>query len=161
MSVNAVAGFVVPLGVGLWSDRREAAGLGRRVPFMIGGALLATGGLVAVGLGSGSSYVALGLAAAVVYVGLNALTTAHRALVAEDVADERRPAATSGQELAASLGAGLAVGLGGALIQPAPGVAFALAAGVLIAAALPTLLQARRFGLGAAAQPRPSGSVRG
>ena len=160
MSVNAVAGFVVPLGVGLWSDRREAAGLGRRVPFMIGGALLATGGLVAVGLGSGSSYVALGLAAAVVYVGLNALTTAHRALVAEDVADERRPAATSGQELAASLGAGLAVGLGGALIEPAPGAAFALAAVVLVVSALPTLLVTRRLGFGTAEHARPDGDLR-
>jgi membrane-associated phospholipid phosphatase/MFS family permease len=160
MSVNAVAGFVVPLAVGLWSDRREATGLGRRVPFMIGGTLLATGGLVAVGLGNGSSYAALGLAAAVVYVGLNALTTAHRALVAEDVADERRPAATSGQELAASLGAGVAVGLGGALIEPAPGVAFALAAAVLVASALPTLLVARRLGFGTAKQARPQGGLR-
>jgi membrane-associated phospholipid phosphatase/MFS family permease len=160
MSVNAVAGFVVPLGVGLWSDRREAAGLGRRVPFMIGGAVLATGGLVAVGLGSGSSYLALGLAATVVYVGLNALTTAHRALVAEDVADERRPAATSGQELAASLGAGLAVGLGGALIEPAPGAAFALAAAVLVASALPTLFVTRRLGFGTSEQARPDGGLR-
>src|SRR5918996_3274037 len=160
MSVNAVAGFVVPLGVGLWSDRREAAGLGRRVPFMIGGALLATGGLVAVGLGSGSSYVALGLAAAVVYVGLNALTTAHRALIAEDVTDDRRPAATSAQELAAALGAGAAVAIGGALIDPAPGLAFALAAGVLIAASLPTLFLVRRLGLGARAARRPSGRIR-
>jgi membrane-associated phospholipid phosphatase/predicted MFS family arabinose efflux permease len=160
MSVNAVAGFVVPLGVGLWSDRREAAGLGRRVPFMIGGAALATGGLVAVGLGSGNSYLALGLAAAVVYVGLNALTTAHRALVAEDVADERRPAATSGQELAASLGAGVAVGLGGALIEPAPGAAFALAAAVLVASAVPTLLVSRRLGFGTSEQARPDGGLR-
>jgi membrane-associated phospholipid phosphatase/predicted MFS family arabinose efflux permease len=160
MTVNALAGFAVPLAVGVWSDRRDASGLGRRLPYMIGGTVLAAGGLVAVGLGNGTSYIALGLAAAVVYVGLNALTTAHRALIAEDVADDRRPAATSAQELAAALGAGAAVGIGGALIEPAPGVAFGLAAGVLIAAALPTLLQARRLGLGAAAQPRPSGSAR-
>ena len=64
MTVNALAGFVVPLAVGAWSDRREASGLGRRLPFMIGGTAVAAGGLVAVALGNGSSYIALGLAAA-------------------------------------------------------------------------------------------------
>ncbi len=157
MAVNAVSGFFVPLAVGFWSDRREAAGLGRRLPFMLGGIALAGGGLVAVGLGSGSSYVALGLAAAAVYTGLNALTTAHRALVAEDFGDDRRPAATSAQELAAALGAGAAVGIGGALIEPAPGAAFALAAAVLVAAALPTLLVARRLGLGIDGAATPDG----
>jgi membrane-associated phospholipid phosphatase/MFS family permease len=160
MTVNAAAGFGVPLAVGVWSDRRQAGGLGRRLPFMVGGTILGGGGLVAVGLGSGSSYVALGLAAAVVYVGLNALTTAHRALIAEDVTDDRRPAATSAQELAAALGAGAAVAIGGALIDPAPGLAFALAAGVLIAASLPTLFLVRRLGLGAVAARRPSGRIR-
>ena len=160
MTVNAAAGFGVPLAVGVWSDRRHAGGLGRRLPFMVGGTVLGAGGLVAVGLGSGSSYVALGLAAAVVYVGLNALTTAHRALIAEDVTDDRRPAATSAQELAAALGAGAAVAIGGALIDPAPGLAFALAAGVLIAASLPTLFLVRRLGLGARAARRPSGRIR-
>jgi membrane-associated phospholipid phosphatase/MFS family permease len=160
MSVNAIAGFAVPLAVGVWSDRRAASGLGRRLPFMAGGTVLAAGGLAAVALGNGSSYVALGLAAAVVYVGLNALTTAHRALVADDVADERRPAASSGQELATTLGAGMAVGIGGALIDPAPGAAFALAGAVLLLAAVPTLLLTRRLRLGSAPRPRPNGSAR-
>jgi membrane-associated phospholipid phosphatase/MFS family permease len=160
MSVNAVAGFLVPLGVGLWSDRREASGLGRRVPFMIGGAVLAVGGLFAVALGTTSSYLALGLAAALVYTGLNALTTAHRAIVADDLVDERRPAATSAQEVAAAIGAGIAVGIGGALIEPAPGAAFVLAAAIVAATALPTLLLSRRLRLGTAARPRPRGGVR-
>jgi membrane-associated phospholipid phosphatase/MFS family permease len=160
MSVNAIAGFAIPIAVGLWSDRRQASGLGRQLPFMIGGAALAAGGLVAVGLGNGSSYVALGLAAGVVYAGLNALTTAHRALIADDVADDRRPAATSGQEIAAAVGAGLAVALGGALIDPAPAAAFALAAGVLAVSALPTLLLARRLRLGKAARPKPAAGAR-
>jgi membrane-associated phospholipid phosphatase/MFS family permease len=160
MSVNAIAGFAVPLGVGLWSDRRRSSGLGRRLPFMVGGTVVAAGGLVAVGLGSGSSYVALALAAAVVYVGLNALTTAHRALIADDVTDERRPAATSGQELATALGAGLAVGIGGALIDPAPAAAFGLGAAVLVLAAVPTLLLVRRLGFGAAPAPQPTTGAR-
>jgi membrane-associated phospholipid phosphatase/MFS family permease len=161
MSVNAISGFLVPLAVGVWSDRREADGLGRRLPFMIGGAVLAGGGLVAVGLGNGTSYIALGLAAAVVYTGLNALTTAHRALVADDVVDERRPAATSAQEVGMALGAGAAVGIGGALIEPAPAVAFALAATVLAISALPTLIVTRRLGLGAGERPRPRDGLRG
>jgi predicted MFS family arabinose efflux permease len=64
MLVNAVAGFLVPLATGLWSDRT-----GRRGPFIAGGSLLAAGGLVAVGLGTASSYAVLALAAATVYVG--------------------------------------------------------------------------------------------
>src|SRR5829696_6749000 len=79
MMVNAITGFAVPIAVGIWSDRR-----GRRLPFITGGAVLSAGGLVAVGLGNGTSYVALGLAAGIVYTGLNALTTAHRAIVADD-----------------------------------------------------------------------------
>ena len=160
MSVNAVAGFAIPLGVGVWSDRRQAAGLGRRLPFMIGGTALAVGGLLAIAVGSGSSYIGLGLAAAVVYTGLNGLTTAHRILIADDVADERRPVATSGQEVAAALGAGLAVGIGAALIDPAPGAAFALAAAVLVLAAVPTLLVTRRLRLGTATLPRPTSGAR-
>jgi membrane-associated phospholipid phosphatase/MFS family permease len=143
MTVNAIAGFVVPIGVGVWSDRR-----GRRLPFIVGGAALTAGGLVAVGLGNGTSYLALGLAAGLVYMGLNALTTAHRAIVAEDVEDGRRPAATSAQEIAGLVGAVVAVAIGGALIEPAPAAAFALAAVVLAASALPTLLVTRRLRLG-------------
>jgi membrane-associated phospholipid phosphatase/MFS family permease len=160
MTVNAVSGLLVPLAVGVWSDRRAAGGLGRRLPYMAGGALLAAGGLVAIGLGNGSSYLALGLAAAVVYTGLNALTTAHRALVAEDVADERRPATTSAQELAMTAGAAVAVGIGGALIEPAPTAAFAIAAAVLLVAAVPTLIVTRRLRLGGNAAPHQRRSAR-
>jgi membrane-associated phospholipid phosphatase/MFS family permease len=143
MTVNAIAGFAVPIAVGVWSDRR-----GRRLPFIIGGAGVTVGGLVAVGLGNGTSYIALGLAAALVYTGLNALTTAHRAIVAEDLEDERRPAATSGQEIAGLIGAVVAVAIGGTLIEPAPAAAFALAGIVVVGAALPTLVVTRRLNLG-------------
>ena len=70
---------------------------------------------------------------ALVYTGLNALTTAHRAIVAEDVEDSGRPAATSAQEIAGLVGAVVAVAIGGALIEPAPAAAFALAPVVLVA----------------------------
>jgi membrane-associated phospholipid phosphatase/MFS family permease len=148
MTVNAIAGFAVPIGVGIWSDRR-----GRRLPFIVGGAALTVGGLAAVGLGSGTSYFALGVAAALVYTGLNALTTAHRAIVAEDVEDRRRPAATSGQEIAGLAGAVVAVAIGGTLIDPAPAAAFALAGIVVVAAAVPTLVVTRRLRLGERAAP--------
>jgi dolichol-phosphate mannosyltransferase len=143
MMVNALAGFGVPIVIGIWSDRH-----GRRLPFIAGGAVLTAGGLVAVGLGNASSYIALGLAASIVYVGLNALTTAHRAIIADDIEDSGRPAATSAQEIAGLIGAVVAVALGGALIDPAPAAAFALAAGVLAATAVPTLLVTRRLRLG-------------
>jgi dolichol-phosphate mannosyltransferase len=143
MTVNALAGFAVPIAIGVWSDRR-----GRRLPFIAGGALLTGGGLAAVGLGNGTSYLALGLSAALVYAGLNALTTAHRAIVAEDVEDARRPAATSAQEIAGLVGAVVAVAIGGALIEPAPAAAFALAALVLALTVVPTMIVSRRLGLG-------------
>ncbi len=143
MMVNAIAGFGVPIAVGIWSDRR-----GRRLPYITGGAVLTAGGLVAVGLGNGTSYIVLGLAASLVYVGLNALTTAHRAIIADDIEDSGRPAATSAQEIAGLIGAVVAVALGGALIEPAPAAAFALAAGVLAATVVPTALVTRRLGLG-------------
>jgi len=152
MTVNAVAGFAVPIAVGIWSDRR-----GRRLPFIIVGAGLTAGGLLAIGLGSGTSYIPLALAAALVYTGLNALTTAHRAIVAEDVEDRRRPAATSAQEIAALIGAVVAVAIGGALIEPAPAAAFALAALVLGLTAVPTLLVSRRLRLG---ESEPSAAAR-
>jgi membrane-associated phospholipid phosphatase/MFS family permease len=160
MTVNAVAGFLVPLAVGAWSDRRASSGLGRRLPFMIGGTAVAAGGLVAVAAGSGSSYLLLAASAAILYTGLNALTTAHRSLVAEDIADERRAAATSAQEVAGVAGAAVAVAIGGALIDPAPGAAFALVAALLVLVALPTLLVTRRRGLGAAPRPRPAQPAR-
>jgi membrane-associated phospholipid phosphatase/MFS family permease len=149
MMVNAIAGFGVPIAVGIWSDRR-----GRRLPFITGGAVLSVGGLVAVGLGNASSYIALGLAAGLVYTGLNALTTAHRAIVADDVEDSGRPAATSAQEIAGLVGAVIAISIGGALIEPAPAAAFALAAVVLAATAVPTAVVTRRLRLGERA-PEP------
>ena len=155
MTVNALTGFAVPLAVGFWSDRRDGHRLGRRLPFMAAGSALTIGGLVAIALGTGSSYLALGLSAALAYTGLNTLTTAHRALVAEDFEDADRPRATGAQEIAALLGAVIAVAIGGALIEPAPLLAFALVASVVAVSALPTLLLTRRLGLGTRIQQTP------
>jgi membrane-associated phospholipid phosphatase/predicted MFS family arabinose efflux permease len=134
MLVNAVAGFAVPLGAGWWSDRR-----GTRFPFILGGALVAGGGLAAIALGTASTYFALTLAAAAVYIGLNAATTAHRAVVAERFEDEHRPRATGAQEIALLLGALLGTVGGGVLVESAPELLFVVAAVVVPLLALPTL----------------------
>jgi predicted MFS family arabinose efflux permease/membrane-associated phospholipid phosphatase len=148
MLVNAVAGFVVPLAAGLWSDRR-----GTRAPFILGGALLAAGGLVAVALGSTSSYVVLALAAATVYVGLNAASTAHRALVAEGFGDDERAAATGAQEGAMLAGALAGTVVGGVLIDSSATGLFVLWALALPLLALPTLAWQRGAGPKASLEP--------
>jgi membrane-associated phospholipid phosphatase/predicted MFS family arabinose efflux permease len=134
MLVNAAAGFFVPLAAGWWSDRRAT-----RAPFILGGSVVAAGGLAAIALGNASSYFALTLAAATVYVGLNAATTAHRAVVAERFEDERRPRATGAQEIALLLGALVGTVAGGALVETSPALLFALAGVGVVLLALPTL----------------------
>jgi maltose/moltooligosaccharide transporter len=143
MLVNAAAGFAIPLVVGVWSDRLRARGIGRTKPFVWGGSLLAAGGLAATALGASSSYLVLALTAAVVYTGLNAITTAHRALIPELFTPDARAKATSAQELA-MLGGGL-VGLavGGALTGISLWAPFALAAVLVPLLSLPTLRRVR------------------
>lgn len=144
MLVNALTGFVVPLVVGVWSDRRTGGALGPRIPFIVGGSMLTCGGLAAIALGTASSYLALALAAGLVYVGLNATATAHRALVHEGFDEAGRPAATSAQELAMLLGAMAGIGAGGVLLATEPWLPFALG-GVLVAAlAVPTVVALAR-----------------
>jgi MFS family permease len=141
MLVNAGAGFAVPLVSGYWSDRRRAQGLGARLPFVLGGSLLGAGGLLAVALGSSTSYFALAVFAATVYVGLNAVTTAHRALVPELFSSRERARATSAQELALLAGGLLGLAAGGVLADVALWAPFAAAALLLPLLALPTLFR--------------------
>ena len=143
MLVNAAAGLLVPLAVGVWSDRRVAAGGSRRLPFVLGGSLVASGGLAAVALGFSSSYLVLAAFGAVVYVGLNAATTAHRALVPESFATESRPRATSAQEIALLTGGLLGIVVGGGLTGIAPWAPFAVAAVAVPVLALPTVSRTR------------------
>jgi MFS family permease len=139
MLVNAGAGFLVPLFVGYWSDRRRARGAGGRLPFVLGGSVLAAGGLIAIALGSSSSYLVLAVFATTVYTGLNAVTTAHRALVAELFPSGERARATSAQELALLVGGLLGLAAGGALTGLAPWGPFAAAAVLLPLLTLPTV----------------------
>jgi MFS family permease len=139
MLVNAGAGLLVPLLVGYWSDRRRARGVGGRLPFVLGGSVLAAGGLMAIALGSSSSYLVLAVLATTVYAGLNAVTTAHRALVAELFPSSERARATSAQELALLVGGLLGLAAGGALTGFALWAPFAAAALLLPLLALPTM----------------------
>jgi maltose/moltooligosaccharide transporter len=139
MLVNAAAGFAIPLVVGVWSDRLRARGLGRTRPFVWGGSLLTAGGLAATALGWSSSYLVLALTAAVVYTGLNAITTAHRALIPELFSPEARAKATSAQELAMLGGGLIGLAVGGALTGISLWAPFALAALAVPLLALPTL----------------------
>ena len=140
MLVNAAAGFAVPLLAGLWSDRRQPGRFGRRAPFILGGAAVAAGGLVAIALGTTSSYLALALAAAAVYVGLNAAQTAHRALVAERFGDADRPKATGSQEGAMLVGALVGTVAGGALVEASAMALFVGAAFATLLLAIPTVM---------------------
>jgi dolichol-phosphate mannosyltransferase len=143
MLVNAAAGMAVPLVTGIWSDRLRQRGRGRRMPFIVGGSIVTAGGLLAVGLGSSTSYLVLALSAAVVYTGLNAVTTAHRALIPETFDESERARATSAQELA-MLGGGLAgLALGGLLFGVAPWAPFVLTAVLVPLLAAPTISRVR------------------
>jgi DHA1 family tetracycline resistance protein-like MFS transporter len=154
MTVNAVAGLLVPLVVGAWSDRGAAGDPRRRLRFMLGGSAVACGGLLIIGLGLGcSSYLGLAVGAAAVYTGVNALTTVHRALVADAIDAQRRAKATGAQEIVAVAGAAAATVIGMLLVARSPGLAFLLAAALVPASAAPTLALVRRLGARHGAPP--------
>lgn len=142
MLVNPIAGFATPLAVGLWSDRRP--GTRARVPFLIGGALLASGGLVAIAAGTATSYLVLAAAGLVTYVGLSGALTAHRAAIVARFDDDARPAATSAQELQRSAGTLLGLVAGGVLLAASSALPFVVAAVVVAVLLVPTVLVLRR-----------------
>jgi dolichol-phosphate mannosyltransferase len=143
MLVNAAAGMAVPLVTGVWSDRLQRRGRGRRLPFIVGGSVVTAGGLAAMAFGFSTSYLVLALFAAVVYTGLNALTTAHRALVPETFDESGRARATSAQELALLAGGLVGLAVGGLLFEIAPWAPFALSAILVPLLAMPTIARVR------------------
>ena len=144
MLVNTAAGLLVPLVVGVWSDRLRDAGHGRTLPFVLGGSIVAAGGLLAVALGNASSYLLLALFAAIAYTGLNAVTTGHRAMIPENFGADERAAATGGEEVAMLAGTLAGVVAGGFLIELEGWAPFALGAALLPLLALPTVRRMRR-----------------
>jgi MFS family permease len=138
MMVNSAAGFAVPLLVGRWSDRRHSARYGRR-PFLAGGSVLAACGLTAVALGHGTSFLVLTLAGTVAYVGVNVVTTAHRALVHDCFEGEQYTRGNGAQEVAALTGGLIGLAVGGVLTELALWAPFVLAAVGMLLLVWPTL----------------------
>jgi MFS family permease len=138
MMVNSGAGFIVPLLVGLWSDRRHTRRQGRR-PFIAGGSMLATCGLTAAALGQGSSFLVLTLAGTVAYIGVNVVTTAHRTLVHDSFEGEQYARANGAQEAAMLTGGLIGLAVGGLLTELALWAPFVLAAVGMPLLALPTV----------------------
>jgi DHA1 family tetracycline resistance protein-like MFS transporter len=138
MIINAVSGFAVPLSVGIWSDRRHSVRHGRR-PFIAWGSLVAAAGLAAVALGARNSFFLAALFGLVAYVGVNAVTTAHRALVHDCFEDGSHARANGAQEVAMLLGALLGLVAGGLLSMAATWAPFVLAAVAMPLLAWPTL----------------------
>jgi MFS family permease len=125
--VNSAAGFAVPLLVGRWSDRRHTPRHGRR-PFIVGGALLAACGLAAAAVGHGTSFLVLALAGTVAYVGVNVVTTVHRALVHDCFDGQHYARGNGAQEVAMLVGGLIGLAVGGLLTALATWAPFVLAA---------------------------------
>ena len=138
MVINAVSGFAVPLSVGIWSDRRHGDRHGRR-PFIAVGSLVAAAGLAAVALGARNSFLLAALFGLVAYVGVNVVTTAHRALVHDCFEDGNHARANGAQEVAMLVGALLGLVAGGLLSMAATWAPFVLAAVGMPLLAWPTL----------------------
>jgi DHA1 family tetracycline resistance protein-like MFS transporter len=138
MLVNSAAGFAVPLLVGRWSDRRHTPTHGRR-PFIAAGSVLAACGMAAVTLGHGTSYLVLTLAGAVAYVGVNVVSTAHRALIHDCFGAREYARANGAQEVAMLAGGILGLAIGGLLAGLALWAPFLLAAVGMPLLAWPTL----------------------
>jgi MFS family permease len=85
---------------------------GRR-PFIAGGSVLTAGGLAGAALGHGSSFLLVTLFGALSYVGVNVVTTAHRALVHDCFEAERYVRGKGAQEVAMLTGGLLGLAVGG------------------------------------------------
>jgi MFS family permease len=154
MMVNSGAGFGVPLLVGLWSDRRHTRRQGRR-PFIAGGSLVAACGLTAAALGHGTSFLVLTFAGAVAYIGVNVVTTAHRALVHDCFEGEQYARANGAQEVAMLTGGLIGLAVGGLLTELALWAPFVLAAVGMPLLAWPTVWRLPVTELGQPEQRRP------
>ena len=138
MMVNSAAGFAMPLLVGRWSDRRHTPRHGRR-PFIVVGSLLAAGGLTAVALGQGTTYLVLTLAGTLAYVGVNIVMTAHRALVHDGFEAGDYAQGNGALEVASLIGGFAGLALGGLLTEVALWAPFVLAAVGMLLLTWPTI----------------------
>jgi MFS family permease len=127
MLVNSLAGFVVPLLVGHWSDRHRESHRGR-TPFIVGGALLGALGLGAIAMGTAAPFAVLTLLGGLAYFGVDTCRTAHRALVHDNFDREGHTRGTGAQEAGQLVGALLGLAVGGLLTSIAHWAPFVLAA---------------------------------
>jgi MFS family permease len=129
--------LVVPLAAGTLSDRMPPSPLGRRLPFVLVGAPLASAALVLLPFGR-----SIGIAAAAVlifFVGYYIYYPPYRALYADLLPRTLYARAQAGQAVARGAGLGVALLAGGLLIgvwQPLP---FLVAAGMLAATTIALL----------------------
>jgi MFS family permease len=121
--------LVVPIAAGGMSDRLPPSPLGRRMPFVLFGAPLATAALAVFPFGS--SIGIAGAAVLVFFVGYYAYYPPYRALYADLLPRRLYARAQAGQAIARGAGLGFALLVGGLLLglwQPLP---FLIAAGIL------------------------------
>ena len=117
MLVNAAAGMAVPLVTGLWSDRLQHRGLGRRMPFIVGGTVVTAGGLLAIALGFTTSYLVLALFGRRRLHGVERADDGASGTRPETFDETGRARATSAQELALLAGGLLGLAAGGASLR--------------------------------------------
>jgi len=107
LSVGGIIGVVAAPLAGRWSDRTRSR-WGRRRPWVIGGSLLSALGLVVTGLATGP--VAVGSAWIVVSVGISVASAALTAMIADQLPETQRGAASAAASSAQALG--VVVGIG-------------------------------------------------
>lgn len=107
LSVGGFIGVIAAPVAGLWSDRTRSR-WGRRRPWAIGGSLLAAVGLVLTGIATGP--VAIGGAWIVVSVGVSVAAAAFTAMIADQLPDTQRGAASAAAASAQALGVVIGVG---------------------------------------------------
>ncbi|WP_251445323.1 MFS transporter [Microbacterium sp. USTB-Y] len=107
LSAGGIIGVVAAPLAGRWSDRTRSR-WGRRRPWAIGGSLLSAAGLVLTGPASGP--VAVGGAWILVSVGISVAATALTAMIADQLPDTQRGAASAAASSAQALG--VVVGIG-------------------------------------------------
>ena len=95
--------------------------------------MLAACGMAAVALGHGTSLLVLALSGAVAYVGVNVVSTAHRALIHDCFEGKEYARANGAQEVAMLAGGLVGLAVGGLLAGLALWAPFLLAGGLKVA----------------------------
>src|SRR5437763_4282265 len=132
IGAEGIGAVLLPVIIGAWSDRLQTP-WGGRLPFVVAGAPVATGALVA--LGFVGSLPALALAVAVFFAGYFIAYEPYRAFYPDLVRDQVAGRAQSTQAVWRGVGTGLAL-LGGGLLLSIGQAAPFLVAAVMIAGAL-------------------------